>query len=246
MNDDKIVSLSGAPVHTYPEERSTPFALALGDVDLITAIDRHIQAHVGPVSTVFHEIISDQVHLDVHVVAATHERPYHVLITSGMSAIPMVAPEGAETCRFLELFLVLPASWPLDANAWKDSRWYWPIRELKTLARFPHLLNTWIWYGHTVQNPDAAPFDPSVSFNAAAIGPTHLVNTAFCCMTLSDAHVVVFLPVHFLYPEELQFKLRHGADALFDRMTDRGISELVAPHRKNTCRRWWPAFQRRT
>lgn len=81
--------------HSDTEPRSFP---ALGDAESIEAIGAHIERHLGPIHRVFHELVSDVVHLDVHWVQPTPERPWHNLVTSGMSDLAMSAPEGAGDC----------------------------------------------------------------------------------------------------------------------------------------------------
>jgi len=68
-----------------------------GDWDTIEAIDRHIARHFGPIATVWHEVVSDLVHIDVHVVEPSAERPSFTLVTSGMSDGPMTVPAAADS-----------------------------------------------------------------------------------------------------------------------------------------------------
>src|ERR1044072_886079 len=150
------------------------YGLQVGNAELpkgssadCAAISKHIEAHWGKVETVFHELCSDYVHVDVHYVKATKERPFHTLITSGMSDRPMRAPDGAEDFRYSELVISLPPEWPLDEESFKDEKNWWPIRWLKKLARFPHEYDTWFTWGHTIPNDD-----PPVPFAE---------NTKFCC-----------------------------------------------------------------
>jgi len=100
----------------------------------LDAITGHAEKFWGPVETVFHEIISEYVHLDVLFVAPTAARPFRKLVTSGMSDRPMTAPLDGE--KFAELVISLPADWPVDETSRKEDRHYWPIRQLKYLARF--------------------------------------------------------------------------------------------------------------
>ncbi|HEX8832684.1 MAG TPA: suppressor of fused domain protein, partial [Abditibacteriaceae bacterium] len=116
-DDQPEVSPSGAEILRH-QANDREFEFAAGDEELINAIGDHIETYIGPVETVFHEIISDLVHIDVHIVKATPERPFHVLVTSGMAALPMNAPETG--LRFAELCVFLPASWPLDGEKWRD------------------------------------------------------------------------------------------------------------------------------
>ena len=65
-------------------------------------------------------MISDLVHIDVHWVQPTPKRPYHTLVTSGMSDKPMTVPAGAEHLRFAELMLCLPPEWQMSMEAFKQ------------------------------------------------------------------------------------------------------------------------------
>ncbi|MDO7875591.1 hypothetical protein Q5H93_12680 [Hymenobacter sp. ASUV-10] len=65
---------AGDPIYHY--EDAAPFELAGGDDENIAAISDHIERHVGPISGVFHELLSDQVHIDVHIVAPSADFPF--------------------------------------------------------------------------------------------------------------------------------------------------------------------------
>jgi hypothetical protein len=57
---------------------------------------------------------------------------------------------------------LLPPDWRISEEAFQDESWYWPVRQLKMLARLPHKYRTWLWLGHTVPNDDPPePFAPS-------------------------------------------------------------------------------------
>ena len=83
------VSPGGSPIMVHSRQKD--FTPAQGE-EHIAAIGAHIERHLGPVSGVFHEIISDLVHIDVHVVPANDHCPYLRLVTSGMSDLPMTVP----------------------------------------------------------------------------------------------------------------------------------------------------------
>ncbi len=93
--------------------------MAGGDDVTITAIADHIERHLGPVQGVYHELISDKVHLDVHVVAPSADFPFYTLVTSGMSDRPMTVPPEAgpdDAPRFAELCILLPSTWNIPAD----------------------------------------------------------------------------------------------------------------------------------
>jgi hypothetical protein len=150
MSDEEI-SAGGSRIYRHEPKESEP-ELAQGDEALIEAVGDHVEQHVGPIARVLHEIISPVVHVDVFHVAPGESRPWHTLVTCGMSAKPMLAPEPDRA--FGELTLALPPTWPMDDAAWSDERHYWPVRLLKFLARLPHEYDTWLGDGPTIPNDD--------------------------------------------------------------------------------------------
>jgi len=117
--EDREVSESGQPIFRH-RPREKEFELAIGDERSIERIARHIEAHIGKIEMVFHELISDLVHIDVYWVKPTPGRDFHTLITTGMSDRPMTVPEGEGTSPYAELMICLPSSWPISREAFKD------------------------------------------------------------------------------------------------------------------------------
>jgi len=234
-----IVSLSGNPILRHGE--ASAWQPAQGEMCL-EQISEHIEAHLGPVATVFHEIVSDTVHIDVHLVAPSADFPFARLVTSGMSDLPMTLPEGVAAPRYLELVMTLPGDWRLQQEAFDDERWYWPIRLLKGLARLPHKHATWLGWGHTVPNGDPAePYAANTALDGAIVLPSVTVPDGFEELAVDADKTIHFLAVVPLYPEEMALKLHEGSDALLDRFAAHEISDIVDPQRRNVVckRRWW-------
>ena len=80
--------------NVFVYENARPPEEATGDADLIEAIVAHISKHVGEPDLVFHQLVSEYVHVDIHIVHPTDERPWFTLVTSGMSERPMTTPHG--------------------------------------------------------------------------------------------------------------------------------------------------------
>jgi predicted Zn finger-like uncharacterized protein len=135
--DEPPQSPDGTNIYRH-EARDREFELAVGNEKHIEAISAHIERYIGDVDMVFHEIISDLVHIDIHWVQPTSDRPTHTLITSGMSDLPMTVPDECLDLQFAELMVTLPADWQISEEAFEDENWYWPVRLLKMLARLPH------------------------------------------------------------------------------------------------------------
>ncbi|HZT78842.1 MAG TPA: suppressor of fused domain protein [Gemmataceae bacterium] len=229
-------SASGSPVYRH-ETRTKEFTPAAGDSENIEAISDHIETHIGKVAGVFHEIVSDLVHIDVHVVEPTDDRPYHTLVTSGMSDLPMTVPEGAEDWRFAELVISLPPDWPLTQEAFQDERNYWPVRWLKMLARLPHEYDTWLGWGHTVPNGDPPrPFAANTKLCCALLLTPMLTPEEFWQLRTDDDRTINFYALVPTYHEEMAFKLKNGVEALLERFGEEGVTELLDVKRTNVCK----------
>lgn len=234
---EKEYSESGSPIFIH--SRNKEFEVAIGDEHSIEMISNHIEKHVGKISVVFHEIISDLVHIDVYAVAPTQERNFWTFVTSGMSNRAMSMPKGLETYRFAELLICLPASWPVSNEAFKDENNYWPIRWLKNLARLPHEYNTWLCYGHTMPNGDPAkPFANNTKFSCMMISLPETVDDpeGFFELKVNESKSIYFYSVVPIYKEETDFKIKRGADELLERFQQNAINELVDVRRKNVCK----------
>ena len=229
------VSPGGSTIHRH-QPRQTPFEPAMSDGATAVLVEEHVGRHLGEVKSVFHELISDLVHLDVLFIPPTPERPYHSLVTSGMSDRPMTVPDGAEDFLHAELMLCLPADWKLGTDEsgedhFRDERNYWPIRWLKTLARLPHEYGTWLGAQHTIPNGNPArPLAPGVPFTGFILGPVFTAPEGFGRLDAAGK-TIHFLSVIPLTTAEMDFKLAHGADALFSALVERGVTELVDVNR---------------
>ena len=245
------LSPSGNPILRH-KPRKMPFQLAHGDSENIDRISAHIEKHLGPVDSVFHEILSDLVHVDVHMVKPAPERDCYSLVTSGMSDAPMTVPEGVEALRFAELMIQLPPDWPLDriaappgakgqegdAETAASERWYWPIRWLKTLARLPHEYDTWLGESHTVPNGDPPePFADDTKLCGMLVVPPMGASQEFATLKVNEDKTIFFYQLMPIYAEEMDLKLRKGAEALIDRFDRHQISVIVNPRRPNVAAR---------
>jgi len=233
-------SESGSPIYVH-NERKKPFELAFGSSEDIEQVENHIEQYIGKVDMVWHELISDLVHLDVHHIKPTPERNVHTLITTGMSDLPMSAPENAKDFKYAELLITLPAEWSISEGSFRDEKNYWIVGLLKMLARLPHEYETWLWWGHTVPNGNPPmPYHQSTKFVGAILAPPVTVSADFLTLKCNPDKEVHFFSVIPLYQEEMDLKLKKGMDALFDLFDKNGINEIVDINRKNVAtKKWW-------
>ena len=203
--------------------------------DEMSAIEQHIKNTFGEFENVFHELVSPDIHVDICVVPPSDERDYYTLVTMGMGAHRMNVPEELAEYKLerAELAIALPPDWKLDEESLKDERWYWPIGLLKVLARLPISSDTWLGFGHTMDNKEN--FAENTKLCAAILtGPQSTEEGGEVC-TLPGGEEVNFYQVIPLYEDELDYKLEHDVDALLNKM--RGISFVVNPTRQNAITR---------
>lgn len=205
----------------------------------IGEVTDHVERNVGKIDWVFHEIVSDDLHIDVHIVKPTKKRPRYVAITSGMSCLPMAVPPEASELRFAELVISLPVSWPMRTSDWKDEKNYWPIRLLKQLARYPFETKRYIRRGHTLQNDDPpTPYGPGTKQCAALVlSPLDCGGSDFWTLRLPRGEVINFYSLIPIYLEEMVFhRSQEDPLALFEKLEAADISDVVNPRRKNVGR----------
>jgi len=231
-SEKKVVSLSGSPIYQHGE--ALPWAPP-SEEESIEQISSHIETHLGPVETVFHEIVSDKVHIDVHFVKPTEDFPFVRLVTSGMSDLPMATPDDESIPKYVELLITLPGDWKLSQSDMEDERWYWPIRLIKSLARLPHQYQTWLGWGHTVPNGDPpAPYAENTKFCGAIVLPSVTVSEEFANLAIAGVKTITFYSVVPLYEAEMNLKLRSGTDELLKRFDKNSVTDVVDLARRDT------------
>lgn len=214
------------------ERASEKWKLDSPGAENIAAITSHVEKFWGPVGTVFHEIVSDYVHIDVLPVAPTVEKPFYTFITSGMSDRPMKAEHPF--CG--ELVISLPPDWPVDEASTKDERNWWPIGQLKYLARFPHQYDTWLDFGHTIPNGDPPePFAENTTLCCSLICRPVLADEGCDELVISPTKTIHFFSVIPIYHDEMDFALQHSSTELVQRLSDAHVTELLNVRRQSVC-----------
>ena len=75
------------------------------------AVEQHIKRYFGEFGSVFHELVSPDIHVDICVVPPSEERDYYTLVTMGMGAHRMNVPEELAEYKLerAELAIALPS-----------------------------------------------------------------------------------------------------------------------------------------
>ena len=197
------------------------------------AVEAHLEKHFGHCDNVFHEIMSPDIHVDIYIMKPTPERNYYVLSTFGMGAHRMNVPEELADRKLerAEIIVTLPPDWKVGRD---EEEWYWPIRWLKILARLPIQEGGWLGWGHTIANPDDAPFADNTRLCGLVLTePQGFDRDAVCC-PLPGGDEVNFYQMIPLTFEEMQFKLYHSAQELLERFAPDQL-RVVDIRRESVC-----------
>jgi len=202
------------------------------------AVRGHIERLVGTIAETFPAGEG----IEICHIAPTERRPFHTLITCGMSAHAMEVPASvAHAPRYLELMMTLPKDWKLDRDSRTQPTWNWPIAELTRLAALP-AAGQWLGWGHAIPNgTPPVPYAPDTKLCGVIIAPSLLVKEAFYELQL-DRRQVAFFSAIPLYREELAIRARDGMEKLLGTLIDNEINDVVEIQRKNVGKRFFGLF----
>lgn len=221
----------------YRHTNSKPFESVFDSPD-VEQIQSHVEKYIGKVENVFHEFISNFAHIDILLVKPTPQRNFYTLVTSGMSQRPMKTPPGFQGCGYAELLICLPPDWPMTDAAMNDESNYWPLRWLKILARFPHEYDSWLWYGHTIPNGDPATgFARNTQLSGIILAPPLMVPEEFGVLRINETKSIQFFTMLPIYTDEMNYKLKNGADSLFELMDQQSINPILDVQRPSVCKK---------
>ena len=227
---------------TAPEDAAVNFDL----------IEQHLIPYFGEPSSVFHEILSDIVHLDILVYPPAGKRKDWFFVTSGMSDKRMTTPDGLDPVDFAraELMIGLPPEWGEKVSDFMNStdredreQVFWPISLMKWLARYPHEAGVYFADGHTIPNFDAEPYIPDSRLNGALLTYSLALPEDAFRVPLPDGDILNFYSVILLYPEEMDYKLEKGTDSLFHLLDTVKTSEVVNLSRRSAIKKKNPLLR---
>jgi tetratricopeptide (TPR) repeat protein len=197
----------------------------------IDCIESHIEKYFGKFKSVFHEVVSPDIHVDIVIIEPVPERNYYVLTTMGMGAHRMHVPETLKELERAELIICLPPEWNLQNL--NDENSYWPLRWLKIMARLPIEQDTWLGWGHTV--PNGMPFADNTRFTTMMLLNPGAFDEDCCECAMPGGGTVNFYQMIPLYEEEADYKIQNDAEKLLELFNDEDL-EYVKLDRKNAAK----------
>lgn len=204
----------------------------------VEVIDNHLDQFFDEDANivVFDEIESETIHRDIYFIKATEEREYHVLLSCGMSALPMNVPKDIDSSEFTEIMILLPKDWNLNYESFSDERNYWPIRIMKEIMMTPHKHNTWFGNGHSFGHENDNELAEGIGFNSVMLAHSMELSNDFTQIEIEENKVIDIYTLIPLYKEELEFKKQNSASDLLEKFDKFEIEEIVKVGRKNVCK----------
>lgn len=199
------------------------------------AISAHLdKSYSSEEITVFHEIFSPDLHLDVYFVQS-EKHNFNILLTAGMSILEMTVPNAVEKpqdYKFAELMLLLPKSITFGKIT-GDNPNDWLIAMLKEAARFPHHYDTWLAIGHTLQaTADMEPYAENTNYTGVVILPSVTFGEEFTSVQVGENLINIY-SVFPLYADEMNYKIENGYNALLDKLIEKNAQEIFDYNRAN-------------
>ena len=190
--------------------------------DAVRAVRDHVERHLGAVEAIFVERHPDRVLLQVLHVPL---KDRHLLVTCGMSTLPMEPPAVGFSPRHAELVIALPRAWPSNEGRYVGAH-SWPVDLLIELGRFPHKNRTGLGACHTVGlDRRISPFD-----GVLARRPSSMPRVARGFLR-PDGEVVELISIVPLHAGELRLARRVGTLVLIDALEKNDVRDLVDPNR---------------
>lgn len=196
----------------------------------IEVLENFIDETFGEFDGILEEEGAEEGDIEICVIPPDEGREFYTLVTVGMGAFEMDIPEELEEYQLerAELIICLPPDWKIFSM---EDRWQWPIRLLKNLARLPFEEDTWIGWGHTIDNGQS--FDDSTEQCGSMLIKPVLFGEGEMVCVLPDGRRVNFYHVLTLYREEMEYKMEHGANELLGQLDDSVL--FINPKREKFC-----------
>ena len=200
----------------------------------IKQLENFVKNKYGEYTSVYHELYSPDIHLDILVVPPSKKDNYYKLITKGMEAYQMNVPNALKDHDIdrAELVIYLPPDW--DFNQ-KDNGWV--ISLLKVIARTPIFENGWIGYGQTFsQNVEGTiPYSPNTTFSNAILFDSNDYLKDKNELYMQSKGRINFFQVVPIYREEMIYAKLNGAENLSEILSKEFKQPIVNNFRKNCC-----------
>ncbi len=190
----------------------------------------HIRAHFGePTWTI--PFTKQEPHVRLFVIERPRGNPQTLVITCGMSELPMNVPDHVhdKSLQHAELCMLLPPAWPTEPSSLNNLT-EWPFDTLVDCARLPHRTGTWLWRGHTVFNNN--PWPGTLLSSVMLTLPYSFDEASWAVDGDPRIHLFQLIPIT---ADELALKIERGSSALEEMLFDHDAHIFGALEPKRRC-----------
>ena len=203
------------------------------------AVIKHIEKYLKDTKiNVYHELVSLDFHLDVYYIQHK-DYEFSLLLTSGMSSIEMNTnelPENKDLLKFAELMVMIPKGIDFGKIYPSKTPYDWILSMIKQTAKFPHLYDTWIGIGHTVQaNENMKPYSADTNFCGCLVLPTVSFPEEFTEIKTKNGVINIY-GLFPLYKEEIEYKIKNGYNKFIQFLIENNTKEIIDFNRPNYCK----------
>ena len=201
-------------------------------------VDKHIDDYFkGADITVFHEIPTLDIHLDVYHIKPENS-DFELFLTGGMSSIPMNVSgiaRNSDSYKFAELMTLIPKGIDFGKMYPSGTKYDWIISMVKQSAKFPHFYDTWIGVGHTIQaHEELKPYSVDTEYCGCLVLPTMTFPEDFQKIDSPNGTINIY-GLFPLYKEELEFKIQRGYNEFIKFLIKNNTKEIIDFNRVNFC-----------
>ncbi len=166
--------------------------------------------------------------------------PITVICTNGLSDYKMPVPEKLAGKEYNELCFCLPNYWEWEELENPAMNWIFPW--IQKLAKHVVEKETWFGHGHTIPSgKDLAPLSPTMKQNNLILLDPMLLENELAPIHVQDKEIN-FLTIVPIFSDEMDFKQAKGTFKLLQRLSNKGVNEILDDFRTTSMRSKWRIF----
>jgi hypothetical protein len=166
--------------------------------------------------------------------------PVTVICTNGLSEYKMPVPETMEERTYNELCFCLPSYWEWENLENPSMNWIFPW--IQKLTKHVIEKETWFGHGHTIPNgKELPPFSPTMKQNHLFLSDPIALEKELQPVKHSGK-MVHFLTIIPIFSDEMDFKQAKGTFKFLQRLSNKGVDEILDDYRTTVMRGKWRIF----
>ncbi len=187
-----------------------------------------LENNFGKCIQLLHEVVSDDIHIDIAVIGPTKELDFYKVFTIGMASKEMNVPSEFKHQKLERAELAMFISKDMDINI-ADIKNHWVINCLKTVAHMPFQQNTWVGEAHSI---DLSNSDNYGGFSGVLLLSLQSGKDAIVLDSNKRLNFYLTVPI---FKEEMNYENQNGFNDLLDLFDNNGIEPIVDFNRINCC-----------